>query len=475
MHERVCQLLRSLYLDKRTGVLLSEVGDDKRSLFFRSGLVVGARSSLEHERLGEVVIRHGRITRQQLEDASHFIKSGKKMGDILVELGNIDRGELDGFLRIQVMDIACPMLFEPRQRLKFSNLSQVEDVLSKPLFVGAIVMEAARRTTDIEKHAKDLLEDARHLHLAPDPITRFQDVSLSPEEAFILSRIDGTESPRDVFLVSPLPEEQTARTVLGLCHAGIVVPEEEAARQKQEMGVDEPPQAPDDLTKTHSREDAMPGEGIRKEVEHLFEESQTSDHWQVLGIERGSSSEEVARAFREKARRYHPDRYRSISDVDFQKKLSGLFVRLGEAFQTLSTSAATECSQPSATDEPLSEAFPTPPLEPSPPRRDPEEAKSLFAQAKRACQEQDYWQTIQLCQQAIDIVADRGEYYHLLGLAQAQNSKWRLDAERNLKIAAKLDPWKPEYFVALGELYQKAGMRLKAQRMFEQAKSLDAD
>ena len=474
MHERVCQLLRRLYLDKRTGVLLSEVGGDKRSLFFRSGLVVGVRSNLEHERLGEIVIRHGRITRQQFEDASHFIKSGKKMGDILVELGNIDRGELDRFLWIQVMDIACPMLFEPRQRLKFSNLSQVEDVLSKPLFVGTIVMEAARRTTDIEQHAKALLADARRLHLAPDPIMRFQDVSLSPEEAFILSRVDGTESPRDVFLVSPLPEEQTARTLLGLRHAGIVVPEDEAARQKQEMGVDEPPQAPDSLTKTHSQ-DAMPDEGFRKEVERLFEESPTSDHWQVLGIEQGSSSEEVARAFREKARRYHPDRYRSISDIDFQKKLSGHFVRLGEAFQILSTSAAAECSQPSATDEPRSEAFPTPTREPSSPRRDPEEAKALFAQAKRACQEQDYWQTIQLCQQAIDIVADRGEYYHLLGLAQAQNSKWRLDAERNLKIAAKLDPWKPEYFVALGELYQKAGMRLKAQRMFEQAKALDAD
>ena len=196
----------------------------------------------------------------------------------------------------------------------------------------------------------------------------------------------------------------------------MVVPEEEAARQKQEMEVDEPTRAPGSLTETHSREDAMPGEGVREEIERLFEESQTSDHWQVLGIERGSSSEAVSHAFREKARRYHPDRYCSISDVDFQKKLSGLFARLGEAFRSLSTSAAAECSKPSATDEPS-------------PRRDPEEAKALFARAKRAYQEEDYWQTIQLCQQAIDIVADRGEYYHLLGLAQAQNSKWRLKAE----------------------------------------------
>ena len=53
--------------------------------------------------------------------------------------------------------------------------------------------------------------------------------------------------------------------------------------------------------------------------------------------------------------------------------------------------------------------------------------------------------------------------------------KWRVDAARNLEIAIKLDPWKAEYFVALGKLYGKSGLRRRAKTMFEQAKAVDPE
>lgn len=107
------------------------------------------------------------------------------------------------------------------------------------------------------------------------------------------------------------------------------------------------------------------------------------------------------------------------------------------------------------------------------PVRDAKEGKAFFAQAKNAFLKCDYWMTIQFCQQAIEIISDQPEYYHLLGMAQRENPKWRQDAERNLKIAIKLDPWKPEYLVALGRVYQDAGMSLRAEKLFEQVRALD--
>ena len=101
------------------------------------------------------------------------------------------------------------------------------------------------------------------------------------------------------------------------------------------------------------------------------------------------------------------------------------------------------------------------------PGRDAKEGKAFFARAKNAFLKCDYWTTIQFCQQAIEIIGDQAEYYHLLGMAQKENPKWRQDAERNLKIAIKLDPWRPEYLVALGKLYRDAGMGLRAEKMFE--------
>jgi tetratricopeptide (TPR) repeat protein len=73
----------------------------------------------------------------------------------------------------------------------------------------------------------------------------------------------------------------------------------------------------------------------------------------------------------------------------------------------------------------------------------------------------------------MDHAPDRAEIFHLLGLALSKNPKWRQDAEKNLRIATNLDPWKAEYLVTLGTLYQEVGLHLRARKAFEQAKSVD--
>ncbi len=88
--------------------------------------------------------------------------------------------------------------------------------------VADSLMKEARRTTRIEPHLRVLLEEDRRLRLVSSPLLHFHNVSLTPEEAFILSRIDRTVAPRDVFKVSALSEKDTARTLLGLLRAGII-------------------------------------------------------------------------------------------------------------------------------------------------------------------------------------------------------------------------------------------------------------
>ena len=75
MNQQVAEAFKKLYFGKRTGVLTCEADAARRAVYFQSGFVVGVSSSLEQDRLGEVMIRHGRITQQQFEDASHFIRA----------------------------------------------------------------------------------------------------------------------------------------------------------------------------------------------------------------------------------------------------------------------------------------------------------------------------------------------------------------------------------------------------------------
>lgn len=472
--EEVTEALRKVYLDKQTGVLLCEGAEFKRGIFFESGFAVGARSSQPDDRLGEVLIRHGRITKQQFEDASHFIKSGWKLGEILAELGVLEKEEIEQFIRIQLLEIACGALFNPPQKMTFSELSSVDAIVATPLSVADILMEAARKTPAIEPYKRKLRTDERRIGFSPDPLLRFQDVNLTPEEAFILSRIDGDQPIQAMFTVSPLPEEQTARTLLGLLQAGILEPEGEGRSEKEPPPVEEPVKS---APRTESAVD-----GAKLEIDNVFNEFRNKDPWQVLGLERSAGSEEIRHAFQDKARFYHPDRYRHITDAAAQEKVSYIFHRIREAYEILSVQTKTENYQKLAEKESQYEEKQKAWSGPSKKdalsgkgarSRDPNEAKALFQRAKQAYQQDDYWNTIQLCQQAVEIVSDQGEYYHLLGLALSKNPKWRQDAEKNLNIAAKLDPWKSAYFGSLGKLYLDAGLNLRAQKVFEQARAID--
>jgi serine/threonine protein kinase len=309
--------------------------------------------------------------------------------------------------------------------------------------VADSLMKEARRTTQIEPHLRVLLREDRRLRLIASPLLHFHNVSLTPEEAFILSRIEGKVTPRDVFKVSALSEEDTARTMLGLLRAGIIELDGEPTAKKAE----------------EEQQRAEAAEPIRQEIEQRFELFQQQDDWQVLGVDRGAESPEIKKAFQKKTFQFHPDRYAGIDDPEFHKKLSFIFTRVSEAFATLSNQIhANEESVPAEKTASTSNKI-----------KDSVRARSIFESAGDAFGAQDYWQAVVLCREAIDLASDQAEYYHLLGLALAQNRKWRLEAEQNLKMATVLDPDNPEYLSSLGTLYEREGLRLRARTMFENA------
>jgi tetratricopeptide (TPR) repeat protein len=495
VNEKVVQSFRDLYLSKRTGILVCEGEDLRRALNFRSGFVVGARSSRVEDRLGELLIRKGRITKQQFEDASHFIKSGWKLGEILVELNLLEKDEIEQFVRIQLLEIACSVLIEPPRKITFSPLAEVDSFVSTPVSVADIIVEAARSTPDIENLEESLRAEERPLGFSANSLLRFQDINLKPEEAYILSRIDGNETVQGILSLSPTSDEQTIRALIGLLHAGIIEPEGVESRgegepETSEVGAESSGSVQEEATTPRAAE----SNGERRlEVEKIYDAFQHKNHWEVLDLERGASVDDIKKAFQEKALRYHPDRYRKIDDPDFQEKISYVFNRISEAYETLSIAAKADdykkLAEKEAQYDEKQKAWTSSPAESvketgqkestsataeAPEhKRDPKEAQACFVKAKKAYDLEDYWTAIQFCQQAIEIVSDKAEYYNLLGLAQAKNPKWRLDAERNLKIATNLDPWKSRYFVDLGRLYEQAGMNLRAQRVFDQAKAID--
>jgi serine/threonine protein kinase len=206
------------------------------------------------------------------------------------------------------------------------TLSAEDTTVTADDSVADSLMKEARRTTRIEPHLRVLLREDRRLRLVSSPLLHFQNVNLTPEEAFILSRIDGTVTPRDVFKVSALSEKDTARTLLGLLRAGIVELEGEPASENVE----------EEAKSLETETLDSPDDPARAEIERLFELFQQQDDWHVLGVEPGADLKEIKRAFQQNTFRFHPDHYAQVDDPGFHKKLSFLFTRVSEAFATLS-------------------------------------------------------------------------------------------------------------------------------------------
>ena len=172
--------------------------------------------------MGEVMVRAGCITEQHLKDATLFASKGKRLGEVLVDFKIIDPDDIQEYVRMQILEVASNIVIQPPKKLAFSKTSDVIQVVEQPVAILDVIMEAARRTPQIDNHLKKLMEDERHLSLTKDSMVLMERVTMKPHEAFILSRITGSEPTRSVFALSPLSEEQTARAVLGHLSVGIL-------------------------------------------------------------------------------------------------------------------------------------------------------------------------------------------------------------------------------------------------------------
>ncbi len=95
-------------LGKATGILTVSGGEVKKCIYVKTGKIVFASSNSMLDRLGEVLVKTGKLKRKDLERGVQLYnkKTGLiKLGAILVENGFITSKELFGGLKAQVMEI----------------------------------------------------------------------------------------------------------------------------------------------------------------------------------------------------------------------------------------------------------------------------------------------------------------------------------------------------------------------------------
>jgi hypothetical protein len=508
-------LLRDLYVHRKTGLLSFARGGERRSVHVRHGHLVNADTNVREERMGDALVRDGIVAESDLKRALGFmLRDGKRLGVVLMEMGLLDQVQLEDAVARQVRSILSKVFEWTEGEYEFHEQEDggvsPGDVTLK-LSTGDLILEAARGVQDPDVVRYALGDIDQVVGLSSDPLLRFQRISLSPTDGYVLSRVDGTLSAREVMQLIPLPLEETQRSLFGLLSTGVVEylpvpkrprPAVEPARPKAraagalpEPGTVPPPDpAPVPAPSAPPAVPAAPPaaekqarpDGRRQEILDMHAGLKTRSHFEVLGITREATEAQVKEAYFRMAKRFHPDAHHDAALSDLRDKLEAVFIRLGDAYEVLrnpriraSYERALDARSPrievaSAPAAP-SAAPPEPPA--SDPVQDRRQAEEAIRRAARAVAAEKYWEAIQLLEPAIGHVDGKVRHNGRILLARAymKNPNWVKQGEELLLAVAQDDPKNTEALMLLGNLYKTGGLRSRALSTFRKVLDVKPD
>jgi len=216
-------VIQLLFFGRRTGCLA--LADRQRfgSIFFEDGWIAYATIVNRRDRLGDILLRAGTISREQLDQALAMqqVSRGRRLGEILVSLGALAPEELRRLLRFQIEE-AVYALFS------WSTGTFTFDAGVRPEWEGDLdrinpenlLLEGARRVDEwslIEKKIPsfDAVFSVDQGALANPAL------SFTEAQRRILPLLDGERDTREVIDASGLSDFEAAQALFGLITAGL--------------------------------------------------------------------------------------------------------------------------------------------------------------------------------------------------------------------------------------------------------------
>ncbi len=157
-------------------------------------------------------------------------------------------------------------------------------------------------------------------------------LSLSPEEGFVLSRIDGSTPWSLLREISGLPPERVDRCLERWLGEGLL--EMDGARPAAASVACAAPEV-----SSPSEGDLDPGLELDLDVQRRvleFESRLDESYYEILGVGPSAEPREIKRAYFRLSREFHPDRYFRREIGPFARRFERIFRKLLEAHEMLS-------------------------------------------------------------------------------------------------------------------------------------------
>ncbi|HSE62334.1 MAG TPA: DUF4388 domain-containing protein [Thermoanaerobaculia bacterium] len=433
------QILRRIFVDQLRGTLTLTRGDDVRRLYFDKGELRTATSSREVQRIGSFLRRRGRVTEDDLRWALEEMRrqQGSRLGQKLVERGLLSRAVIDSEMKRLVEEIVFSAFEWESGEYRFEPSTAVLDPdIVLAFSTAAIIVEGIRRLPETPVFRERLGEGTNVLRLARDPMSRYQYLPLAPQEAYVLSRIDG-RLPLDALLtIAGSSRASAAKTLYALLSCGLIEWQTDGFDRRESIGT----VASLNVEVTNEPPTSTPGHA--ELVRNTWRRIDWLSHYELLGVPREATEEEIRRAYLEKGRLFHPDLRHRPDLAAFGRELTAVFERLKVAYEVLGDSAK-RAEYDRASEEPEARVFAEEAVVDVEARR--QLAAKNYTHAMKLIDAKDYFPAVELLQEAARFAPDKPEYRFRLGEVEMKNAKWVERGLENLKEAARLAPDRADF------------------------------
>ena len=222
-----------IFTSKMTGALKITKDKDEKIIYFKSGMLIFATSNDSQDLFGNILVKKGRISREDLNKVIAGQQSGKKIGALLVEKNLFTREEIIEGLKMQIEEIVYSLfgwkdgLFEFLQ----DKTPHPDSILSE-LNPMNIIMEGTRRIDEWEELKKVLPPDNTILELARDPAFRTDEIHLTKNEIILMALIGSGKTLSKIIEDSYLDRFITCKALANLLQQGLLKPAKEVVEEK---------------------------------------------------------------------------------------------------------------------------------------------------------------------------------------------------------------------------------------------------